>query len=93
MQARGRLALAWLAVAMLLSPVVAEEKVLHDGSRYEGEVNHAGDPHGWGVKTWFDGSRYEGEFRDGKLHGQGVYTSPDGYRVTCFSGEPCPATP
>ena len=43
MQARARwLALAWLAVTMLLSPAVAEEKVLHDGSRYEGEVNHAG---------------------------------------------------
>ena len=73
MQAGARwLALAWLAATMLLSPAVAEERVLHDGSRYEGEVNHAGDPHGRGVKTWFDGSRYEGEFRDGRLHGQGV---------------------
>ena len=48
---------------------------LPDGSRYEGEVNSAGRPHGRGTMTWEDGARgarIVGEFRDGKPHGHGV---------------------
>ena len=28
--------------------------------------------------TWADGGKYVGEFKDGKKHGQGTLTSPDG---------------
>ena len=59
--------------------------------RYEGGFR-AGDYHGQGVRTYKSGKRYEGSWNDGMFDG-GVYTSPDGRRVTCFSGEPCPATP
>ena len=56
---------------------------LPDGSRYVGEVNEDGVPHGQGVRTWPDGGRYEGEYRDGAM-ARGTYTWPDG---CSFTGE------
>ena len=46
---------------------------LPDGSRYEGEVNSAGRPHGRGTMKW-DDARIVGEFREGKPHGHCVET-------------------
>ena len=45
------------------------------GTRYEGEVNADGKPHGRGFSTYPDGRRYEGEWSDGKPHGQGVQST------------------
>ena len=51
---------------------------LPDGSRYVGEVDEDGVPHGQGVLSWPGGVRVEGEWRDGLRHGQGALTAPDG---------------
>ena len=34
------------------------------------------------TKEYDSGAVYVGEFRDGKQHGQGTYTAPDGYEYT-----------
>ena len=34
------------------------------------------------TKEYDSGAIYQGEFRDGKQHGQGTYTAPDGYEYT-----------
>jgi hypothetical protein len=34
------------------------------------------------TKEYDSGAVYTGEFRDGKQHGQGTYTTPDGYEYT-----------
>ncbi|MEM7423375.1 MAG: 2-isopropylmalate synthase, partial [Pseudomonadota bacterium] len=36
------------------------------------------------TKEYDSGAVYEGQFKDGKQHGQGTYTAPDGYE---YSGE------
>lgn len=56
---------------------------LPDGSRFEGEVNDEGIPHGQGARTWPDGRREAGEYRDGEQV-RGTYTWPDG---CSFTGE------
>ena len=43
---------------------------LPDGSRYVGEVNGDGVPHGRSVRTWRIDERYEGEFQDGERRGE-----------------------
>lgn len=61
-------------------------ETLPDGRRYEGGWR-GGERHGQGVYTDKSGKRYEGNWPKGTFHG-GVYTSPDGDRVTCLPGEP-----
>ena len=56
---------------------------LPDGSRFVGEVDDEGLPHGEGVRTWPDGDRYKGEYRTG-AQARGTYTWPDG---CSFTGE------
>ena len=34
------------------------------------------------VKQYDSGGVYEGEFKDGKQHGRGTFTLPDGYEYT-----------
>ena len=34
------------------------------------------------TKEYDSGAVYEGQFKDGKQHGQGTYTAPDGYQYT-----------
>lgn len=34
------------------------------------------------TKEYDSGAVYKGEFKDGKQHGQGTYTTPDGYEYT-----------
>ena len=51
---------------------------LPGGSRYMGEVNGDGEPHGHGVEEWSDRRRYVGEFSNGHRYGRGVYTLPEG---------------
>ncbi len=47
-----------------------------DGSKYTGEVNENGEPHGRGVLDYPDTQnrckKYEGEFADGLFHGKGI---------------------
>jgi hypothetical protein len=37
-----------------------------------------------GLYIWKDGERYEGEWKEGKFHGKGIKTLPDG---TVYDGE------
>ena len=53
---------------------------LPDGSRYVGEVDEDGVPHGRGVLSWPSGARVEGAFGEGKAEGVGAWTYPDGSR-------------
>ena len=57
---------------------------LPDGSRYVGEVNEDGVPHGRDVLSWPSGARVEGEWRNGLPNGHGVRTEPD---ETRFEGD------
>ena len=34
------------------------------------------------TKEYDSGAVYQGQFKDGKQHGQGTYTAPDGYQYT-----------
>ena len=34
-----------------------------------------------GLYTWASGTKYEGSFTDGKKHGQGLFTCPNGFDV------------
>ena len=45
---------------------------------YTGDTNEDGLPHGHGVYEFTNGGRYEGQWKDGKYHGQGTMTWPDG---------------
>ena len=37
---------------------------------------------GTAKKEYDSGAVYEGQFKDGKQHGEGTYTAPDGYEYT-----------
>lgn len=59
----------------------SEKKVNYtDGSYYLGEVNEAGNPHGYGTWYYAQGDRYEGNFANGKRHGVGRYHFSNGNR-------------
>ena len=61
-----------------------------DGSRYEGEYDHAKDVvEGRGKATQLNGATYEGEFHNGALAGVGVYKLANGdvYRGTFVNGQ------
>ncbi len=45
---------------------------------YQGGVNDAGQPHGFGTKRWADGIEYTGSWQDGLKHGPSETTWPDG---------------
>ena len=62
------------------------------GSKYTGERNSAGKPHGHGTWTYGDGSTYTGGFMDGRYHGEGTMTYPDGTKRTgeWKDGKPVP---
>ena len=53
-------------------------KEYYGGSRYEGEMNQDGRPHGKGVDSRSNGDRYVGEFRNDYRHGHGTMTYDDG---------------
>ena len=36
--------------------------------------------------TYPDGSKYVGEYKDGKMHGKGIYTNPDGQNNRTING-------
>jgi hypothetical protein len=50
-------------------------------------VRAAGREHGEGVQTYADGSVYEGQWADGKPHGAGGLTRPNGVEDTDGPGE------
>ena len=49
-----------------------------DGSKYVGEVNILGRPHGHGVREWPDGVKYVGEWKNNMKHGYGSFKFSDG---------------
>ena len=46
-------------------------KILEDGTKYEGECNEQGLPHGRGINISQNGNLYEGYFSNGKSNGIG----------------------
>ena len=48
------------------------------GGIYEGDISYEGLPHGHGVLLASTGVRWKGSFANGKFHGAGVSTRPDG---------------
>jgi len=64
-----------LANQMAQSQVQPITTTLSDGSKYVGQVNQDGKPHGRGFLTYPEGNlrlNYEGEFENGSPHGQGI---------------------
>jgi hypothetical protein len=47
-------------------------------ARYQGGKNEAGQPHGFGTKSWADGIEYSGYWQDGQKHGDSETVWPDG---------------
>ena len=83
--------MAALFTMYLYSPQIHENQAVAkeikdpDGQIYSGEVNEFGMPHGKGTVTYNsdssryqDGTIYEGEWKDGKMHGQGVFRYASG---------------
>jgi len=56
---------------------------------YDGEVNSAGEPHGYGKMVYSSGKVYEGEFIDGRFHGYGkcFYAHWDAYEGDWRNGK------
>ena len=48
-----------------------------DGS-YDGEINHDGQKHGFGIYRWSDGSIFEGNFENDLRHGKGKFLWSNG---------------
>ena len=48
---------------------------------YTGDLNAHSRPHGRGVADYIDGSSYNGQWKDGKKHGEGVFTDITGYQT------------
>ena len=46
-----------------------------------GTLRQYGRKHGRGVVTFADGNRYEGEWREGNIHGPGVYFDKSGEKL------------
>lgn len=64
----------WLTVVLAVAPPVASGATIEyeNGSRYEGDVDDDGRPHGWGTMYRDDDSiNREGEWRSGEPHGWG----------------------
>ena len=55
-----------------------KEKVLENGSRYEGYWNEEGYKCGMGKQLWVDGSLYEGYWENDKANGRGRLIHADG---------------
>ena len=58
-------------------------------ARYQGGKNEAGQPHGFGKKSWADGIEYTGSWQDGLKHGDSETVWPDGtiYRGSYTHGK------
>ena len=58
-------------------------------ARYQGGKNEAGQPHGFGTKSWADGIEYSGSWQDGLKHGDSETVWPDGtiYRGSYTHGK------
>ena len=72
---------SWLVVGLALTVLSCVSTT--STTRYIGDENSAGLPHGWGRLT-VDGAVHTGEFRNGVAHGMGFRESKNGLR---YQGE------
>ncbi|CAF1372300.1 unnamed protein product [Rotaria sordida] len=49
-------------------------------TRYLGQKNLSGKPHGYGILTFSDGRQYDGRFYEGKYHGKGTFIGLNGVK-------------